>query len=504
MLKKMLFLLVPVSADDASCVLTLNATAKTAELDPFNYDDRWMESYKDQIYALGTKLITAKIAEMVVGGILGEFVSLFISIFFPPPGTKREEALLKIVMEWTVKYVGEQEAALVRDLAQAHLDTAKDILEKDYEPASAKLLAAVEEAKNFTFRTFRRPPVFPEDAWFRAESSLRQAWGSANTARNTILDGGSQLPRNKSRAQGIPTYIAAVTLAMSLRRQLHNITLLKDTWPHPWQGTSKESDRMVKEMKDQYKKYTEEMKTKMIEAWKQWRFSLVTFDFKFFLHDDLLDKNIDFVVPPGLWAFGPTWWHLSRLQYERYLFANELVPMVKPFLLLIRIVPGQEKAYLTRGPLPEVLTIGPWSRLFSGIYTHNDWRFPPATPPWPADAVRSTRRRTLVGSDRVMARGIKGSKYNIGQLIFKSGYHNTVIVRFPEVDNTKIEDRRLYRSALMPAHTCGIDATYFYWGMAQFVAINKFCEASPQNPMAVPTVHVCSLLHTLSSVALHE
>lgn len=258
MLPWVLFLLVPVSADDSSCVLTLTATAKTERTDPFNYDERWLESYKDQAYALGTKLITAKIAEMVVGGILGEFVSLFISIFFPPPGTKREEALLKIVMEWTVKYVGEQEAALVRDLAQAHLDTAKDILEKDYEPASAKLLAAVEEAKNFTFRPFRRPPVFPEDAWFRAESSLRQAWGSANTARNTILDGGSQLPRNKSRAQGIPTYIAAVTLAMSLRRQLHNITLLKDTWPHPWQGTSKESDRMVKEMKDQYKKYAEE------------------------------------------------------------------------------------------------------------------------------------------------------------------------------------------------------------------------------------------------------
>ena len=197
MLPWVLFLLVPDSADDASCALTLNATAKTAELDPFNYDDRWLESYKEQIYALGTKLITAKIAEMAVGGFAGELVNLFISIFFPPPGTKKEEALLKIVREWTVKYVGEQEAALVRDLAQAHLDSAKDILKKDYEPASAKLLAAVEEAKNVTFRPFRRPPVFPEDAWSRAESSLRQAWGSANTARNTILAGGSQLPHNK-------------------------------------------------------------------------------------------------------------------------------------------------------------------------------------------------------------------------------------------------------------------------------------------------------------------
>ena len=214
----------PVSADDSSCVLTLNATAKTERTDPFNYDDRWLESYEDQTYAPGAKRITAKIAEMIVGGILGEFVSLFISIFFPPPGSKKGKALLKIVTEWTVKYVGEQEAALVRGLAQAHLDIAKDILEKDYEPASAKLLAAVEEAKDFTFRPSRRPPVFPEDAWFRAESSLRQAWGFAHLARNMILDGGSQLPRNKSRAQGVPTYIAAVTLAMSLRRQLHNIT----------------------------------------------------------------------------------------------------------------------------------------------------------------------------------------------------------------------------------------------------------------------------------------
>ena len=280
MLPWVLFLLVPVSADDSSCVLTLNATAKTERTDPFNYDDRWLESYmRTRPMLLGTKLITAKIAEMIVGGIMGEFVSLFISIFFPPPGSKKEKALLKIVTEWTVKYVGEQEAALVRGLAQAHLDSAKDILEKDYEPASAKLLAAVEEAKDFTFSPSRRPPVFPEDAWFPAESSLRQAWGFAHLARNMILDGGSQLPRNKSRAQGIPTYIAAVTLAMSLRRQLRNITLLKDTWPHPWQGTSKESDRMVKEMKDQYKKYTEEIKTKLIEAWKEWRFHLVKFTF---------------------------------------------------------------------------------------------------------------------------------------------------------------------------------------------------------------------------------
>ncbi|CAE7300758.1 unnamed protein product, partial [Symbiodinium microadriaticum] len=280
--------------------------------DPFNYDDRWLESYEDQTYAPGAKRITAKIAEMIVGGILGEFVSLFISIFFPPPGSKKGKALLKIVTEWTVKYVGEQEAALVRGLAQAHLDIAKDILEKDYEPASAKLLAAVEEAKDFTFRPSRRPPVFPEDAWFRAESSLRQAWGFAHLARNMILDGGSQLPRNKSRAQGVPTYIAA------------------DTWPHPWQGTSKESDRMVKEMKDQYKKYTEEIKTKLIEAWKEWRFHLVKFIFPYrYLHDDLLDKKIVILSAP--YPYNDTrYGRYVEMQYERYLFANELVPMVKP------------------------------------------------------------------------------------------------------------------------------------------------------------------------------
>ena len=116
-------------------------------MDPFNYDDRWLKSYQRQIYALGIKSITAKLAELAVGGLAGEFASMFISIFLPPTGTKKEDNLLKLVRQWTEKYVGQKEADLVRDLAQAHLDSAEHALKKDYEPASAKLLAAVEDLK---------------------------------------------------------------------------------------------------------------------------------------------------------------------------------------------------------------------------------------------------------------------------------------------------------------------------------------------------------------------
>ena len=142
---------------------------------------------------------------------------------------------------------------------------------------------------------------------------------------------------------------------------------------------------MVKEMKDQYKKYTEEIKTKLIEAWKEWRFHLVKFIFPYrYLHDDLLDKKIVILSAP--YPYNDTrYGRYVEMQYERYLFANELVPMVKPFLLLIRIVPGQEEAFLTRGPLPQVLTIGPWSILYAGIA--GEIRYPV----WPDEAVRSTR-----------------------------------------------------------------------------------------------------------------
>ena len=163
--------------DDLSCALTLNATGSKKKelepLEPFNWDDRWLESYKDQMYTLGIKSTTAKLAELAVGGIWGEFVSLFIGIFFPPPGHKQSLALLKIVQKWTEKYVGKQQAALVRDLAEASLDTAKNTLEKQYEPPSAELLAAVEVAKKYTPRPFRRPPVFPEQAWSQAEQASR-------------------------------------------------------------------------------------------------------------------------------------------------------------------------------------------------------------------------------------------------------------------------------------------------------------------------------------------
>ena len=94
-----------------------------------------------------------------------------------------------------------------------------------------------------------------------------------------ILRGGSQIPENTSRAQGIPTYIAATSLAMSLRRQLYNLTLLRDTWPHPWQGSSRRADSIVKEMKEQYKHDSQELRSLLIEAWKQWRFSQFTFTF---------------------------------------------------------------------------------------------------------------------------------------------------------------------------------------------------------------------------------
>ena len=36
----------------------------------------------------------------------------------------------------------------------------------------------------------------------------------------------------------------------------------------------------------------------------------------------------------------------------------------------------------------------------------------------------------------------------------------------------KVEDARLYKKARMPRNTCGIDATYYFRGISQFVAVN--------------------------------
>ena len=367
-----LLVLVHVSADDSSCVLTLNVTARAKkeelaeldpELDPFNWDKRWLESYKEQVYALGIKSVVAKVAELAVGGLAGEFVSMFVSIFWPPPGHSKEEALLQLVMKWTEEYVGKEQAKLLRDLAKADLDESKDQLQKFYEPASAELLAAAEAAKNYTGGLFRRPPVFPQEVFNEAERNLEIAWGFANAARNKILD--SSMPKNISRAQGIPTYIAATTLCLSLRRQLYNLTLLKDTWPHPWQGSSPHDDRIATEMKQQYGNYSQELGHLLIEAWKQWRFSYFTFTFDHGegdrwagegrIEDKWLGKTFRYRTGKGV---DRSYGERAEMMYQRFLFANELVPQISPFIFLQRSVPGWETRALSRGPLPEKLVVG--------------------------------------------------------------------------------------------------------------------------------------------------
>ncbi|CAE7878644.1 unnamed protein product [Symbiodinium microadriaticum] len=398
-------------ADLAECDCLNSVGSQELEpLEPFNWDDRWLESYKDQMYTLGIKSTTAKLAELAVGGIWGEFVSLFIGIFFPPPGHKQSLALLKIVQKWTEKYVGKQQAALVRDLAEASLDTAKNTLEKQYEPPSAELLAAVE-------------------------------------AKNMILRGGSQIPENTSRAQGIPTYIAATSLAMSLRRQLYNLTLLRDTWPHPWQGSSRRADSIVKEMKEQCKHDSQELRSLLIEAGKQWRFSQFTFTFdesrrrtaaaQGRLRDKILDWTFVYYGQAGI---DRSYGERTETQHQRYLFADELVPMIKPFLLLQRVVSGWESRALSRGPLPEKLTIGPWSSLYAGSRGNNA-----ANPPWADQEVPGPRPK--------------------GNVLVTSG-------------GTMRSDGRYDKTrAMMPRSTCGIDATYFHEGIAQFVAVNAKNES---------------------------
>lgn len=202
----------------------------------------------------------------------------------------------------------------------------------------------------------------------------------------------------------------------------------------------------------------------MIEAWKQWRFSLVTFDGKT-LRDDLLDKDMIIRAAPEP-KDDHTWFRYVKLQYERYLFANELVPMVKPFLLLTRMVPGREKSYLTRGPLPNRITIGPWSFLYAGGRHLSP--APTRNPVWADEAVRSTRRRGRAGSDTVSSWGGLHS-WHMRQLVFQNLH---AMARLPKNPEQMIDEPRLYKKARMPRNTCGIDATYYFRGISQFVAVN--------------------------------
>lgn len=146
--------------------------------------------------------------------------------------------------------------------------------------------------------------------------------------------------------------------------------------------------------------------------------------------------------------------------------------MIKPFLLLQRVVPGWESRALSRGPLPEKLTIGPWSSLYAGGRGNNA-----ANPPWADQEVPGPRPKgnvlvTSGGTMRSDGRYDKTREPMISQLTFF--YQNTTVKlpRWLEGNETP-----LYHKAMMLRSTCGIDATYYNEGIAQFVAVNAKNES---------------------------
>ena len=130
------------------------------------------------------------------------------SAFWPSKLPSKEEALLTIVKAWTKQYVGQKLADTMTGLAEGDLMAANDSL-KLYKDHQEKLVkhAAEEEKKIFG--------KFPMDDWIPAQQQLNSAMGAADMAR-TKLEPGNSKHTNETKVAGIPTYLSAVALSMTL------------------------------------------------------------------------------------------------------------------------------------------------------------------------------------------------------------------------------------------------------------------------------------------------
>ena len=489
---------------DPSCLLTINATSLNEKVELEEDDDymkRWAESYLKESASNAARNLIGVFIETILKGILGSIVNALFQAFWPSSLPSKEESLLKIVFDWTKNYVGKQIADTVVNQTKNELTHAHHAL-SNYKFHQEKLVKhAAEQAKKIFGK-------FPMDDWIPAENFLNHAAGEADRVRTKLGPNASQ--SHETLVAGIPTYMSAVALSMTLYRELYDLTVFKETWPHNKRSQKRllpgglvqegsqtkylTSGEIVKKMEKRLDTINEEA-AGLIEVWRSWRIREGSptprvwvkeqwcepkpwdASAAFRLEDQKLGRGWTFGVYQGteeqrhcpIPKFEEFTSVLHKM-YERKLFVEEVVPLFKPYTTLQRLIPGREDAKLKPSLLPEKVTFGPFSSWLSNtaylstkewdsadvnkeVYIYGD-----ISEIW----VRSTETKVSEGLSELGMRVQYGHKFN------------PEYVKFPNKANKGPQHDR----KLVPRKTCGLDVSYAwdrYWSktfMTQFAAMN--------------------------------
>ena len=465
-----------------------------------------------------TRNLIGEFIQTMLKGILGKIVNALLQAFWPSSTPSKEESLLDIVFDWTKKYVSTQIAYLVKDLAESDLKVAKDAL-GNYGKAQKKLVkhAAEEEKKIFG--------KFPIADWLAARGLLwHDAMRGADAARNKLIP--SSDLSNETKVGGIPTYMSAVALLMTLWRELYDLTLFKETWPHcngeitrlgvfkrsgrwrrwrwrrcrRWRRRSTthlpgfiNSKEIITEMEERWETINNETAA-LIEVWRSWRIreghptprvwvkeawcepkgTWASAGYR--IEDQKLGQGWTFGVYQGTQEQrhcpDPNFEEFTSIlhkMYERKLFVEELVPLFKPYTNLQRLIPGRETKKLKPSLLPEKVICGPFSYWLTRTAYLSSLDY---------DSANVNKEVTLHGNINSIWERTTATK-GISQLNLLTGGQN---LRFPPKGNEGDSHKQKY----VPRKTCGLDVVYTKAGaskfMTQFAAINAKNQSEVWRP----------------------
>ncbi|CAE7794264.1 unnamed protein product [Symbiodinium sp. CCMP2456] len=388
-----------------------------------NYMDRWAQKWMEQsMWNLGKEFL-ALMLKTAITGVLGDVVAAFVKAFWPPQ-VQKEKRMMEIIMQWTKKYVDAQFAENLREEVSALLETStRDLLQDFYVPCIEKLKKEAEKAW-----------WFPQDTFVQCLGHLTHgALPPALTARNRVSG-------SKWRGGNIPTYLMAASVVMTLYHEYYTAMVFRETWKRSpfaelpdaesnvsqsddalqWTHTSKE---IIKLMQDQYDRVSEELEG-MVKEWQAWRADRISYKetrkcepgthrsgydcwCAIQLEDQHRDGPLKFDTKPKLvedcWLDKEGRKELLQgrveTMYNQNTFALELVPMLRTFTSLHRLIPGREKEPLLPGRvLPKTLVIGTvstWLTLSWSMHgdTVDRWSYADKGPPKQDGSIRRIRSR---------------------------------------------------------------------------------------------------------------
>eukprot|EP00438_Fugacium_kawagutii_P030581 Skav232836 [mRNA] locus=scaffold2600:413137:414780:+ [translate_table: standard] len=471
--------------------------------------DRWIQKWKEQIPLNLGKELTALMVKTALGGLFGDLVGAFIKALWPP-GFQKEQRMMEIIIQWTMDYVDVQFAKSLRETVKALLDTStRDILE-EYQ----KCIGQVKEKA--------------EQAWFFPKKDLQECLGKLDNARYGAILARNTVVGSSWRGGNIPIYLAAASCVATMWREYYSAMVFYETWT-PWVSATEDakgdgdsddpltftytSEEIVKKMETDYKKVSHDL-DEIVKDWWVWRLDKIETKWKTNFHA-IQDKHWSWVEltdrqqgrthiyessksDRSAWIDKYQHEMIERVHvmYNSTLFVLELIPMLKPFTILHRLIPGREKDSVQQGgSLPKVVSLGPLSQWFMES----------------AKLFKANRDRQTIADHLV------GGTSSVGKIGGRAGAILDQLVLY-QWGGTTVElppgasGGEEIALAPLPAFTCGMEVTYWKDRMVEIALFNiknqsrilHGYDTTKQNPYARITMgpSLCSLytLHQFSPV----